>query len=112
MCALGESSSGIDFSDCHSYIGVSAGSFIATGLANGMSPRELCASFIENVGVADDIFQPSMLMRPARAEFAKRLALLPGLVTSATLGSTMPSRGVRWRAPSKAWGARCPRACS
>jgi len=50
-----------------------------------MSPRELCASFIENVGATDDIFKPSVLMRPAWGEFAKRLASLPGLVTSAML---------------------------
>ena len=65
LCALEEALTGIDFTDCHSYIGVSAGGFIAAGLANGIRPRELCASFIENVGAKDDIFQPSVLMRPA-----------------------------------------------
>jgi predicted acylesterase/phospholipase RssA len=85
LCALEEALFGIDFADCHGYIGVSAGGFIAAGLANGMSPRELCASFIENVGATDDIFKPSVLMRPAWGEFAKRLASLPGLVTSAML---------------------------
>jgi len=85
LCALEEALSGIDFSDGHSYIGVYAGGFIAAGLAKGMRPRELCASFIENVGLADDIFQPSVLMRRAWGEFAKRLASLPGLVTTASL---------------------------
>jgi len=85
LCALEVALVGIDFADCHGYIGVSAGGFIAAGLANGMSPRELCASFIENVGAADDIFRPSVLMRPAWGEFAKRLASLPALVTSAML---------------------------
>ena len=83
LCALEEAFVGIDFTDCHSYVGVSAGGFIAAGLANGIRPRELCASFIENVGATDDVFKPSVLMRPAWGEFAKRLASLPGLVATA-----------------------------
>ena len=83
LCALDEALVGLDFSDCHSYIGVSAGGFIAAGLANGMTPRELCASFIENTGADHDIFEPSLLIRPAWREFAQRLALLPGLAANA-----------------------------
>ena len=85
LCALEESLTGVDFTDCHSYVGVSAGGFIAAGLANGMTPRELCASFIENVGVADDIFEPSVLIRPAWREFAQRLSTLPALTANAAL---------------------------
>jgi NTE family protein len=85
LCALEESLSGLDFNDCDSYIGVSAGGFIAAGLANGMTPRELCASFIENVGAAHDIFEPSLLIRPAWGEFAWRLSTLPGLAAEAAL---------------------------
>ena len=85
LCALEESLTGLDFNDCDSYIGVSAGGFIAAGLANGMTPRELCASFIENVGAAHDIFEPSLLIRPAWGEFARRLAAVPGLATHAAL---------------------------
>ncbi len=80
LCALEEALTGIDFSDCDSYIGVSAGGFIAAGLANGIRPRELCASFIENVGAAQDVFEPSLLIRPAWGEYARRLAALPGLL--------------------------------
>ena len=85
LCALEESLAGIRFAECHSYVGVSAGGFIAAGLANGMTPRELCASFIENVGAADDIFEPSVLIRPAWREFAQRLATLPALSAHAAL---------------------------
>ncbi|KQW40203.1 patatin-like phospholipase family protein [Rhizobacter sp. Root404] len=85
LCALEESLAGLDFTECHSYVGVSAGGFIAAGLANGMTPRELCASFIENVGAAHDIFEPALLIRPAWGEFARRLATLPGLVAGAAL---------------------------
>jgi predicted acylesterase/phospholipase RssA len=85
LCALEESLAGLDFTECHSYVGVSAGGFIAAGLANGMTPRELCASFIENVGAAHDIFEPALLIRPAWGEFARRLATLPGLAAGAAL---------------------------
>ena len=52
-------------------------------LANGMSPREQCASFIENEGAAHDIFEPGLLMRPAWGEFARRLASLPRVAAQA-----------------------------
>ena len=41
LCALDEALEGLDFTGLHHYVGVSAGGFIAAGLANGMSPREL-----------------------------------------------------------------------
>ena len=46
MCALEESLDGLNFNELDHYVGVSAGGFIVAALANGMSPRELCASFI------------------------------------------------------------------
>jgi len=94
LCALEEALAGVDFSDCHSYVGVSAGGFIAAGLANGMTPRELCASFIENVGADHDIFEPSLLVRPAWREFAQRLATLPALSANAALRYAFTRRSV------------------
>jgi predicted acylesterase/phospholipase RssA len=84
LCALEESLAGISFAELDAYVGVSAGGFIAAGLANGLTPREICASFIENVGAEHDIFQPSVLIRPAWGEITKRLASLPVLATQAT----------------------------
>jgi NTE family protein len=83
LCALDEAITGLDLADCHAYVGVSAGGFIAAALANGMSPREQCASFIENEGAAHDIFEPSLLLCPAWGEFARRLASLPRVVARA-----------------------------
>ena len=83
-CARSKSRShGLDLTDCHGYVGVSAGGFIAASLANGISPRELCRAFIENEGDADDILHPDTLMRPAWGEFARRLATVPALVAQA-----------------------------
>ena len=80
LCALEEALGGIDFTALSGYVGVSAGGFIAAGLANGMTPRELCRSFIENSATRADVFDPAELARPAWGEFAKRLASLPSLV--------------------------------
>lgn len=83
LCALDESLDGIDFSRLDHYVGVSAGGFIAAGLANGMTPRELCASFIENDRGNSDLFDPSWLMVPAYSEFVRRSIMLPGLTVAA-----------------------------
>jgi NTE family protein len=83
LCALDESLAGIDFTALDHYVGVSAGGFIAAGLANGMSPRELCASFIEADDGAGEVFDPSWLMKPAYDEFARRAIMFPGLAASA-----------------------------
>jgi len=85
LCALDEALHGLDFAALDCYVGVSAGGFIAAGLANGIRPRELCASFIENDGHEDDVFRPSLLLRPAWGEFAQRLAALPELTAQAVL---------------------------
>ncbi len=83
MCALEESLNGLDFNQLEHYVGVSAGGFIVAALANGMTPRELCASFIENDSEPSETFDPSWLMQPAYSEFARRGIMLPGLVLSA-----------------------------
>ncbi|MBT9500240.1 MAG: patatin-like phospholipase family protein [Burkholderiaceae bacterium] len=83
LCALEESVKGLDLTDCHGYIGVSAGGFLAAGLANGVTPRELCASFIENTGDVVDVFEPALLLKPAWREFGQRLRRLPALLAEA-----------------------------
>jgi NTE family protein len=79
LCALDEALAGISFTALDGYVGVSAGGFIAAGLVNGMTPRELCRSFIENDAASPDVFDPADLARPAWNEFAQRLSRLPSL---------------------------------
>ena len=79
LCALDEALTGVDLGQCNHYVGVSAGGFIAAGLANGMTPRELCHLFIASKPTDQEAFDPAWLMRPAYAEIAHRLAMLPGL---------------------------------
>ena len=59
MCALEECLDGLDFTKLDHYVGVSAGSFLAASLANGISPRQMCESFIENDGTPSDTFDPA-----------------------------------------------------
>lgn len=82
LCALADSLEGLDLNHCDHYIGVSAGGFIVAGLANGMTPRQLCEAFIEDRQGADH-FDPAWLLKPAWAEFGSRLQRLPGLLGSA-----------------------------
>ncbi len=46
LMALSEALDGFDFNELEAYVGVSAGSFIAAGLANGLSPAYLYRMFI------------------------------------------------------------------
>jgi NTE family protein len=83
LCALDEALDGIDLTQLTGYVGVSAGAFVAAGLANGMTPRDLYASFIANTSPNNDLFSPSLLMKPAWEEYFKRAASLPSLSAQA-----------------------------
>ena len=95
LCALDEALVGLDLTRLDGYVGVSAGGFIAASLANGMTPRELCAAFIENDDTAEgDLFRPSLLVRPAWGEFVRRAAALPGLAAMAAFQVTFGRRSL------------------
>jgi NTE family protein len=83
LAALEESIAGLDVNDADIYVGISAGGIVAAGLANGITPHQMCRLFIESdvdTAVGPALFKPEILMRPASAEFRKRLAMLPALV--------------------------------
>lgn len=94
LCALEEAVDGLDFTACDGYIGVSAGGFIAASLANGMTPRQICAAFIENTAEPPDRFDPAELLQPAWGEFGRRLRLLPGLLAEAAREVLLEGRSV------------------
>lgn len=81
LIALADSLDGIDFKDLDVYVGVSSGSFVAAALANGISPGQMYRLFIADG--ADAALTPQLFLRPAFAEFSKRLALLPALALEA-----------------------------
>ncbi len=82
LCAL-EEALAWPLNDCEHFVGVSAGGFIAAGLANGMTPKELCQLFITSEASQAKgkkaAFDPAWLMRPAYAELTYRLLQLPQL---------------------------------
>jgi predicted acylesterase/phospholipase RssA len=83
LAALEEAIEGLDVNNADIYVGISAGGVIASGLANGITPHEMCRIFIESDTVARDspfFFRPELLMRPAFKEFRGRLLALPGLL--------------------------------
>jgi predicted acylesterase/phospholipase RssA len=94
LCALQEALQGVDFTRLQHYVGVSAGGFIAAGLANGITPRALCAAFIEDRHEDGLLFDPAWLMVPAYGEFARRAIMLPGLAWSALWSASFGQRSV------------------
>ncbi|MBK6973258.1 MAG: patatin-like phospholipase family protein [Sterolibacteriaceae bacterium] len=79
LSALAEALEGVDFNALDVYVGVSAGGFIAAGLANGVPPRKLAAMFVESE-TSDEPLSPSMLLKPAFREYARRAASVPPLL--------------------------------
>lgn len=78
LMALSEALEGFDFNELDIYVGVSAGGFIAAGLANGLSPAYLYRMFIDSDS-AEVPFEPEALLKPAFGEYLQRAATLPGL---------------------------------
>ncbi|MCF8198436.1 MAG: patatin-like phospholipase family protein [Sulfuritalea sp.] len=79
LMALAEALDGFDFNDLDVYVGVSAGSFIAAGLANGLSPAYMYRMFIYSDS-AEVPFEPGMLLKPAFGEYGRRAAMVPALL--------------------------------
>jgi predicted acylesterase/phospholipase RssA len=83
LLALADSLDGADFNDLDVYVGVSSGSYVAAAIANGISPAQMYRMFIDD-GV-DAALTPEVFLRPALAEFARRVASLPRLALRAAL---------------------------
>lgn len=79
--ALEEAIEGLDLTDAHVYVGVSAGSVIAAALANRMSVAHLVRSVATQV--QDDPFLPQVLFMPAYREWISRALQIPRLVWEA-----------------------------
>jgi NTE family protein len=82
LAALAEAIDGVDFNALDVYVGVSAGSFVAAGLANGLRPSDMVRMFIESE-TADEPFEPALLLKPALGEFARRSGMVPTLAFNA-----------------------------
>jgi predicted acylesterase/phospholipase RssA len=76
--ALAESIEGLDLTDLHAYVGVSSGSMLAAGLANGITPVDMARLIITNES-GEFSAHPGIFLHPAYGEFAQRAARLPRL---------------------------------
>jgi NTE family protein len=104
LAALSEAVDGLDLCQLDSYVGVSAGGFIAACLANGITVHEMVRMYVE----ADDgpeSFNPARLLHPDWAGFAHAIAQLPrNLAAGAQGGFRGLKSGTRtaiWRALEK-----------
>ena len=79
LMALQESLAGLDLNDLDCYVGVSAGSFLAAALANGIPIDEIYRLFIAG-GRGEATLAPGLFMRPALAEYLRRARTLPPLL--------------------------------
>lgn len=80
LLALDECLEGLDLNAVDIYVGVSAGSFITAGLANGITPSEIYRMFIENETVDGARLSPEVFLKPAFREYFRRAKSVPGLV--------------------------------
>jgi len=76
--ALEESLDGVDFNDLDSYVGVSAGSFVAALLANDVPVSQLVRMIVTHEP-SEQPFHFEEFFSPAYGELAGRVAMLPRL---------------------------------
>jgi predicted acylesterase/phospholipase RssA len=89
--ALEEAIEGLDFNQCRVYVGVSAGAFLASHLANGFTVNEMLRGLLFG-DEEENPFDPSILFMPAYREWAKRGAQIPGLLADALLQASLSPR--------------------
>jgi predicted acylesterase/phospholipase RssA len=77
--ALSEAVEGLDLTALDVYVGVSSGSMVAAGLANGFDTTAMGSIFITNDSSLYP-FAPSIFVRPAVREYLLRAARLPTLI--------------------------------
>ena len=80
--ALEEALDGVDFNEVPIYVGVSAGAFVGSCLANGISTALLCRSVVHDEP-GEHPFRPELFLTPAFGEWVRRGASVPGHVVEA-----------------------------
>ena len=85
--ALEEAVEGLDLTSCHVYVGVSAGAFMASTLANGQSPAQMVRGLVTDEP-GEHPFDPADFFLPAYGEWARRGLQLPRLFADAVLQFT------------------------
>ena len=80
--ALDEVLDNVDFNDFDIYIGVSAGSFLAANLANGLTTAQMCRAIVKHEP-GEHPFSSETFLTPAVGELARRAAKVPKLLAEA-----------------------------
>ncbi|MEM6793171.1 MAG: patatin-like phospholipase family protein [Acidobacteriota bacterium] len=82
MRALDQALVGLDLRDCGSYVGVSAGAFLVSCLANGLSTKQQVRAIVKDEP-GEHPFVPENFFRPAVQELGGRLLRAPQLLGGA-----------------------------
>ncbi len=77
--ALDEALEGVDLTDLHVYVGVSAGAFINANLANNITTAQMCRAIISQEP-GEHPFVPETFLSPALREIWKRGRMVPKLL--------------------------------
>lgn len=80
LAALDEAMDGLDLTALDACVGVSAGAFIAAGLAHGRTPRQMVRLFIEDAEAALD---PAAVLGPSARLWRRLGAAAPGMLRAA-----------------------------
>lgn len=80
--ALDEALVGIDLNELGIYVGVSAGGFLASNLANGLSSAQMCRAIVKPEP-GEHPFVPEMFFRPAVRHIGRSILRAPGLLAGA-----------------------------
>ena len=90
--ALEDSLEGLDLSrNVDVYVGVSAGAFVASCLANGLTTRQLVRAIVRQAGV-EHPFVPEIFFTPAVGELVSRTMMTPRLLVEAMIDYARNSR--------------------
>jgi NTE family protein len=76
LAALAESIENLDLQDLTSYVGVSAGGYVAAGLANGMTPHQMIRLFVEAEDSQTPI-APEQMLKPAYKQLRNAATVAP-----------------------------------
>lgn len=74
--ALDEVLEGVDLNALRAYVGVSAGAFVASCLANGLTTAQMCRALVKSEP-GEHPFAPGTFFTPAVGELARRGASIP-----------------------------------
>lgn len=77
LCALEESIEGLDLNGLHVYVGVSAGAFVTSCLANGISSHQMSRAILSKKTDVHPI-KPGTFFTPAYSEYLSKTGKAPG----------------------------------